>query len=66
MCAINGSVTTNFFYVQTYRPNVLYPIQVKVNGLSNYHSKLLSPLLTYHGMDRNTQKAKPLSELTNK
>ncbi|GFG29306.1 hypothetical protein Cfor_03734 [Coptotermes formosanus] len=39
---------------------------VKVNGLSNYHCKLLSPLLTYHGMDRNTQKAKPLSELTNK
>lgn len=39
---------------------------VKVNGLSNYHCKLLSPLLTYHGMDKNTQKAKPLSELTNK
>lgn len=39
---------------------------VKVSGLSNYHCKLLSPLLTSHGMDRNTHKAKPLSELTNK
>lgn len=39
---------------------------VKVNGLSNYHCKLLSPLLTSHGMDRNTHEAKPLSELTKK
>ena len=38
-------------------------MQVKVSGLSNYHCKLLSPLLTYFGMDKNTGKAAPLMEV---
>lgn len=36
---------------------------VKVRGLSNYHCKLVSPLLTYYGMDKRTGKARLLSEL---
>lgn len=36
---------------------------VKVRGLSNYHCKLVSPLLTHYGMDKNSGKAKLLSEL---
>lgn len=36
---------------------------VKVLGLSNYHCKLLSPLLTKYGMDKETGRAKPLSEM---
>ena len=35
---------------------------VKVKGISNYHCKLLSPLLTTFGMDKSDQ-AKPLKEL---
>lgn len=36
---------------------------VKVLGLSNYHCKLLSPLLTRYGMDKNTGRAKLLTEM---
>lgn len=36
---------------------------VKVMGLSNYHCKLLSPLLTRYGMDRQTGKAKLLRDM---
>lgn len=36
---------------------------VKVLGLSNYHCKLLSPLLTTYGMNKNTGKAKLLSDM---
>ncbi|XP_069692893.1 deubiquitinating protein VCPIP1-like isoform X2 [Periplaneta americana] len=38
---------------------------VKVNGLSHFHCKLLSPLLNNYGMDKVTNRAKLLSELTN-
>ena len=36
---------------------------VKVRGLSNFHCKLISPLLTSYGMDKKTGKAKLLKEL---
>ncbi|KAG7488605.1 hypothetical protein MATL_G00035480 [Megalops atlanticus] len=36
---------------------------VKVMGLSNYHCKLLSPILTRYGMDKQTGKAKLLVEM---
>ena len=36
---------------------------VRVRGISNYQCKLLSPLLTTHGMDSKTESAKPLTEL---
>ncbi|XP_026993689.1 deubiquitinating protein VCPIP1 isoform X1 [Tachysurus fulvidraco] len=36
---------------------------VKVMGLSNYHCKLLSPILTRYGMDKQTGKAKLLREI---
>ncbi len=36
---------------------------VKVKGISNYQCKLLSPLLTTHGMDSKSDVAKPLSDL---
>lgn len=36
---------------------------VKVHGLSNYYCKLLSPLLTRYGMDKNTGRAKLLTEM---
>ncbi|XP_043921815.1 deubiquitinating protein VCPIP1-like [Protopterus annectens] len=36
---------------------------VKVMGLSNYHCKLLSPILTRYGMDKQTGKAKLLKEM---
>lgn len=36
---------------------------VKVLGLSNYHCKLLSPVLSRYGMDRQTGKARLLREL---
>ncbi|TRY66308.1 hypothetical protein DNTS_024307 [Danionella cerebrum] len=36
---------------------------VKVMGLSNYHCKLLSPILTRYGMDKTTGKAKLLKEM---
>lgn len=36
---------------------------VKVKGLSNYHCKLVSPLLTSYGMDKGSGKAVLLSEL---
>ncbi|XP_049604093.1 deubiquitinating protein VCPIP1 [Syngnathus scovelli] len=36
---------------------------VKVMGLSNYHCKLLSPLLTRYGMDKQSGKAKPLRDM---
>uniref|UniRef100_K7G1M5 Deubiquitinating protein VCPIP1 n=1 Tax=Pelodiscus sinensis TaxID=13735 RepID=K7G1M5_PELSI len=36
---------------------------VKVMGLSNYHCKLLSPILARYGMDKQTGKAKLLSEM---
>lgn len=36
---------------------------VKVLGLSNYHCKLLSPLLTRYGMDKNSGRAKLLTEM---
>ncbi|XP_029651121.1 deubiquitinating protein VCIP135 [Octopus sinensis] len=37
--------------------------ETKVMGISNYVCKLLSPLFTQYGLDRNTQKAKLLSEM---
>ena len=37
---------------------------VKAMGLSNYECKLLAPLLTKYGMDKQTGKAKLLSEMT--
>jgi len=40
------------------------PDLVKVMGLSHYHEKLISPLLTSHGMDKHTGKATPLRLLT--
>nr|CAD7438212.1 unnamed protein product [Timema bartmani] len=40
------------------------PEMVKVLGLSHYHCKLLSPLLTHYGMDKKTSKAKPIGEMT--
>jgi len=36
---------------------------IKVKGLSNYTSKLVSPLLTKYGLEKNTQKIKLLSEM---
>ncbi|XP_028834527.1 deubiquitinating protein VCIP135 [Denticeps clupeoides] len=36
---------------------------VKVMGLSNYHCKLLSPVLTRYGMDKQSGKAKLLVEM---
>uniref|UniRef100_A0A4W3GDQ5 Deubiquitinating protein VCPIP1 n=2 Tax=Callorhinchus milii TaxID=7868 RepID=A0A4W3GDQ5_CALMI len=36
---------------------------VKVMGLSNYHCKLLSPILTRYGMDKQTGRAKLLREM---
>lgn len=36
---------------------------VKVRGLSNFHCKIISPLLTYYGMEKKSGKAKLLSEL---
>ncbi|XP_024124424.1 deubiquitinating protein VCIP135 [Oryzias melastigma] len=36
---------------------------VKVMGLSNYHCKLLSPVLTRYGMDKQTGKAQLLREM---
>ncbi|KAK5920157.1 hypothetical protein CgunFtcFv8_023995 [Champsocephalus gunnari] len=36
---------------------------VKVMGLSNYHCKLLSPVLTRYGMDKQTGRAKLLQEM---
>ncbi|XP_040028364.2 deubiquitinating protein VCPIP1 [Gasterosteus aculeatus] len=36
---------------------------VKVMGLSNYHCKLLSPVLTRYGMDKQTGKAKLLRDM---
>ncbi|XP_035490011.1 deubiquitinating protein VCPIP1 [Scophthalmus maximus] len=36
---------------------------VKVMGLSNYHCKLLSPVLTRYGMDRQTGRAKLLRDM---
>ena len=36
---------------------------VKVSGLSNYQCKLVSPLLTQYGMDKQTGKAKLLTEM---
>ncbi|CAL1580650.1 unnamed protein product [Knipowitschia caucasica] len=36
---------------------------VKVMGLSNYHCKLLSPVLTRYGMDRQTGKARLLRDM---
>lgn len=36
---------------------------VKVRGLSNYHCKLVSPLLTSYGMDKQSGRARPLSEM---
>lgn len=39
------------------------PELVKVKGISNYQCKLLSPLLTSHGMDSKSDRAKPLREL---
>ena len=36
---------------------------VKVLGLSNYVCKLISPILTYYGMDRKTGKARLLKDL---
>lgn len=39
------------------------PDLVKVKGFSNYHCKLLSPLLTHYGMDKRTGEGKLLSEM---
>lgn len=39
------------------------PDLVKVKGYSNYHCKLLSPLLTHYGMDKRTGEGKLLSEM---
>uniref|UniRef100_A0A1B6F1W1 OTU domain-containing protein n=1 Tax=Cuerna arida TaxID=1464854 RepID=A0A1B6F1W1_9HEMI len=39
------------------------PETIKVLGISNYHHKLLSPLLTLYGMDKHTGKARLLKEL---
>lgn len=39
------------------------PDLVKVKGYSNYHCKLLSPLLTIYGMDKRTGEGKLLSEM---
>ncbi|XP_068722589.1 deubiquitinating protein VCPIP1-like [Montipora capricornis] len=39
------------------------PDLVKVKGYSNYHCKLLSPLLTRYGMDKRTGEGKLLSEM---
>ncbi|RUS87369.1 hypothetical protein EGW08_004911, partial [Elysia chlorotica] len=36
---------------------------LKVDGMTNYLCSILSPLLTSHGMDRATGKAKPLTEM---
>ncbi|KAK3709537.1 hypothetical protein QZH41_018987 [Actinostola sp. cb2023] len=36
---------------------------VKVKGYSNYHCRILSPILTYYGMDKSTSKAKLLQEM---
>ncbi|CAB4030560.1 Hypothetical predicted protein, partial [Paramuricea clavata] len=36
---------------------------VRIRGLSNFHCKIISPLLTSYGMDKKTGKAKLLSEL---
>lgn len=44
-------------------PSKTTPDLVKVKGYSNYHCKLLSPLLTHYGMDKRTGEGKLLSEM---
>lgn len=45
----------------------LYPKKctdlIKVSGLSNYHCKLISPFLTFYGMDRRTGKSRLLKDM---
>lgn len=48
---------------QLYSSGKRTPELVKVKGISNYQCKLLSQLLTTHGMDSKTERAKPLREL---
>ena len=38
-------------------------LSLQVNGVSNFQCKLLSPLLTTHGMERQTGVARPLRDL---
>ena len=45
-------------------PSKTTPDLVKVKGYSNYHCKLLSPLLTFYGMDKRTGEAKLLREMS--
>ncbi|XP_043221105.1 deubiquitinating protein VCPIP1-like [Amphibalanus amphitrite] len=40
------------------------PENVKVLGSSNYHCKLVSPLLSSHGLEKSSGRARPLRELT--
>ena len=37
---------------------------MKVLGSSNYHCKLVSPLLSSHGLEKSSGRARPLHELT--
>ena len=37
---------------------------MKVLGSSNYHCKLVSPLLSSHGLEKSSGRARPLQELT--
>ncbi|RZF48111.1 hypothetical protein LSTR_LSTR002177 [Laodelphax striatellus] len=39
------------------------PDLIKVYGMSNFHHKLISPLLAHYGMDRRTGQARPLTEI---
>jgi len=36
---------------------------VKVHGYSNYHCRILSPILTYYGMEKSSSRAKLLREM---
>ncbi len=48
---------------QQYATGRKTPELVMVKGISNYQCKLLSPLLTTHGMDSKSDCAKPLKDL---
>ncbi|XP_039287040.1 deubiquitinating protein VCPIP1-like [Nilaparvata lugens] len=39
------------------------PDLIKVHGMSNFHHKLISPLLAHYGMDRRSGQAKPLTDI---
>ena len=50
-----------FYYCSITSPLILhFVVQVKVLGSSNYHCKLVSPLLSSHGLEKSSGRARPL------